>query len=595
MEKYPVLHHVPLQYDGIEYGKPIGVDNGVSMLSDDEYYPDADENASADTNPGLTKSVYSYVYCVNDASMLSVGQQLTLTLVIVNHALETIRNIRLVTAEGNCTDLMTYASIDSLEHGDVLYYTFTTSPITDREYASGVSEGCAKFVYTSNSGSGSVIQETTVMITSGRTGVKAVPTIMTYNAPGYNDKLYYHASNRDLSICFKLKAGNSLLGSRNAYLDSYHVDYALSSDDVISYSFENKLDSSGGISFGSANSGTFSMVIDKRVVYRFDEMSKRYDRTALYAYIGIRDNPNSEYIWTPFGAWFVDQIDSSEQDLTATITGSDALNAYELGWVSQVDSINYRNKVSYGEYLQKIINTYSNYLPVWDGVEFVGYGEKILVKTPEYENGFTSVRALLSYVAEVAGGHVFIDKNGEFGIHSLGQPNMSYGGNTDAYNVDSNMYTTLVLTPSRFTLDGIWYANDTGGYVTRQHLAGDDTVDRWASYITLRNRIFITNKNPLVNSSRAGIQANMLNIYYRMRTYYKNLSSGSLEWIGDPCIRLGDILTITDTEGKIIRMMVQTNSYTYDSGGLRETISCDFGGDYDSRSKYVTNIINLHD
>lgn len=561
--------------------------NGVSFQSDDDVIIDADENAATDTNPSLYPRVYTLLdnFFYEDKP-LHVGDRLNVVLRVYNYSLGTITNIRPGRYWGNISDSAPFfEAIESIPHGQVAEWRFSLNAITEDEYAIGSSEGLVEILFVNKSGNTrSVYQESTVMMSSGRRGAWVSPPITSFTEP---TELTYNHPNRDLSICFKLKDGNAIF-SDSGYLDSYSVEYAILADEVIRYDFTNSLENGSGVSFGSSSAGTCTLEIDKRVVYRFREMEKRCNRTALYAYIGIRDSVDSDYSWTPFGAWLVDSIDEPEQSLTATITGSDYLNAYETTYTLFADLTNYGSSgITYGAYFNNVIKTFL--VPPWNGEQFTNWTVRG-VKSPDYGNS-GQLRPILSWIADVAGGYVLIDKKGYLGIRSF--------ANAKEYNIDADLYTEVTKSPIQFLLDGIWLNDPDDFYRQRVYLYGMDSVDRWGSYSALRNRVFISGKNPLMATD--SIRKNcMQNVFHNVRynAWHRNgkyaLDSGTIQWIGDPLIKLGDILTATDTNGDLVRIMVQSNHYTYDAGGLTETITCDFGGDYDSRTKFVINGVYLN-
>ena len=312
---------------------------------------------------------------------------------------------------------------------------------------------------------------------------------------------------------------------------------SLTTSDILSYSITESCGSEG-LPLGSAEAASFSLTISN---VGKNYTPSQFDNAEVHMEIGIQNGTSITY--SAFGVWYVSDVSAPEQSVSIDLSGYDALNTLFNGEWEDTAS-------GYPMQLGTLATTIC-----------AAAGVKLASKTfdnaytntskPEWPDG-TTLRSVIGYIAACAGGFAHMTRDGKLEIVCYSSP--------ASYTITPDYYTSLTRTNgASFKFNAVEYKDDT---------AEDDSYMRTAIDTSLEDNATNTiriDENPIFCESLANTFTGFL----------KSLeaTAASVTWVGDPVIKLGDKVTVTDTDGNSITMRVNSQSFAF-SGGLSATTEC---------------------
>jgi uncharacterized protein (DUF2345 family) len=244
--------------------------------------------------------------------------------------------------------------------------------------------------------------------------------------------------------------------------------------------------------------------------------------------------PTGGFQWSNIGTYVIESSIGQEQEPLLTIKGSDYLANY--GSTLFTDGLTYPKTI-----IQILTEACSQASITLNTSSFTNSTTSIAVKPVWPDN--TSCRDVISYVACVAGGFGFINRDGELEI-------VGFDDSSD-YALTTARYKILETREDYGAFNSITAeAYDTRAEM-RVEVAGGITDNE-------HNSILITG-NPLIGSTEiSSILAGMLSALGGL-----TFDSARIDWQGDPTVTLGDVLGVTDigTDTYVVPVYKQTLNF----------------------------------
>lgn len=333
------------------------------------------------------------------------------------------------------------------------------------------------------------------------------------------------------------------------YRDGYIQD--LTATEIVSVKVVEGIGS--GIPIGGAPAASFTLILDNSsnqwdtgglmITQRFIEGAKVSIEIGSTGYDEVYD-------YAKVGTFYVDEIETQEQSLTAVLRGLDA-NGNIMTKPYYDAPENYPRTL--GNLLAAVCSdikvktlTFSN-------------SEALIQMMPEWvknEGETISRRDIAGFVAACAGGVARIDRQGRFEI-------ISVGGKAEYFIVPAN-YITLTKTSGVFGPFNCLFINEFGAPTDTKPIKFEvnSNVEN-----TLNNSVSIEN-NPILafgaeitNIVGDVIKDKLIDFYARGSGVY---------WQGDPALTCGEFIKIKDLSGNERIMLVTSQSIDF-SLGLRMT------------------------
>lgn len=323
------------------------------------------------------------------------------------------------------------------------------------------------------------------------------------------------------------------LALRGSILLTDGTTHYLTADNIVRYHIDESSTGGEAITIGDTRAAEYSLVIE-------DTAHSLTAAQLLGAKVTMEIGIDGTY--DPLGVWTVSRSRISRQSATVDISGADALG-------DKADSL-YADgayPATLGEILQRAADQAGLTLK---SAVFRNSGVSVAT-APEWNRETTSVRAVIGYVAGCAGGFARIDRAGlleivPYGAQTAGEVSADYFamlnvgmGRSFAFNCLQVMhYNTNIYT--RYAVDAS--AEDTAGNTLR------------------------ISDNPLMTAdiARALVEA------------LTGLSGQAIsaDWVGDPTVQPGAMLTFVDTDGARYPGIVTGQTIEID-GGLHMTTDAD--------------------
>ena len=328
----------------------------------------------------------------------------------------------------------------------------------------------------------------------------------------------------------------------------------ISAQNIMHYSISERI-ASNGLALGEAQSATYNLEIDN-TEHRL-KASELEGAAVVVKISSIRGTSIS--IPIAFGVWTVSSASVSEQSVTATLSGGDALEFNFDAKFAKTDQVAGANANStHGSLLQYVCNKAGVTLATTDFL----HSTTKLTGNEKWPDDIT-LRDVVSYIAAAAGGFARIARDGTLEI-------VSYVGQQSAGTITADTYITL---------------NEGEGAAFRfrqiavKHI-GEDTMAYYplTEFITEPGNTLQVIDNPLFNSAIATTVGTHLTELYAEPI--------SVEWVGDPTLRLGDVVTVRDIDDVEHSILVNSQVINYD-GGLYATTECRLPKKGDSSSGYT--------
>lgn len=261
---------------------------------------------------------------------------------------------------------------------------------------------------------------------------------------------------------------------------------------------------------------TTSQTLDLTLINKGDIV---YGTSTIKVEIGLKIGSTVEYI--PIGIYNIDDIEKT--DYTIKITAYDNMIKFERYFMTTLgDTLT----------LQQVVSELTRIT----GVQFTGTLPSCTVKKLE---GF-SCREILSYVASICGGNAAITRDGKFTIVTP---------KDNSYSIGTSNYFDYKREETKYKIGKI--SCQVGEEVLSKGSLGADSME-------------LQFDNPWINATT------LTDIYNKLNGF--EYLGYSMKWQGDPCVDVGDIVTITDKKGVVRKHPILSQKFTY-TGGLTSEIS----------------------
>ena len=326
------------------------------------------------------------------------------------------------------------------------------------------------------------------------------------------------------------------------YLASKSEVIHLTSSQIAGYSIDGSVESDC-LPIGSTSASTFSLSFTSEKKYSARDL----DDARVVVRISLNGGD-----FQPFGMWYIDNVDASEQNPFTQIDGADALNTrFEDTFSSNVE-------MTHLALVQTVVaaaSTKATGLSLAT-TDFHNYNAIVSKDANWGEN--TTLRDVIGYVAACAGGFARINWAGGLEIITCGK-GAKYTCNPDSYTEFSStggsgfdfnclqyMFQTDVdtLTPeyTRFPID-------------------ESIADNACNTIQMTG-------NPLITT-----QAMCTDIRDTLEGC--SYDGATVTWFGNTTVLPGDELTVTNIAGETHKLLITSLSLTLDTGGLMADTSCE--------------------
>lgn len=352
------------------------------------------------------------------------------------------------------------------------------------------------------------------------------------------------------------------LSLRGAITRSDGTQISLTTDDILAYTIS---ESSGseGLPLGSTEAASFSLTISN---VGKGYTPNQFDNAEVHMEVGIK-NANGTIAYSAFGVWYVCEVSAPEQSVSIDLSGYDALaTLFEATYTDTASA--------YPTTLGSLATAICASAGIQLSTAAFRNADIAVQKKPDWGDEPT-LRTIIGYISACAGGFARIARGGKLEI-------MSYCDGA-AYAIDSDLYSTLTrVNGSDFRFNAL-EVKDAGSD------ADEETYTRYAIDTTLTdnptNTIRIED-NPLFT---AGVAESVKTILAGL-----SFSAVSVNWVADPAVRIGDKLTVTDTSGNTLLLLINSQSITF-AGGMSATSECNLPALNSANSGSYTSSGNIID
>ena len=332
---------------------------------------------------------------------------------------------------------------------------------------------------------------------------------------------------------------------RGSILLTDGTTHALSADNVVRYHIDETSTGGEAITIGDTRAAEYTLVIE-------DAAHSLTAAQLLGAKVTMEIGIDGTF--DPLGVWTISRARISRQSATVDLSGADALS-------SETDAlyVDGAYPATLGQILQRAADQAGLTLK---NASFRNSGVSV-ASMPEWDPETNSVRAIIGYVAGCAGGFARIDRAGLLEI-------VPYNTQT-AGEVGADYFATLNVGMGRsFAFNCLQVMHYGTNIYTRYAInsAAEDTAGN-----TLR-----ISDNPLMTA----------NIAQSLVSALTGMSGQAIsaDWVGDPTVQTGAVLTFVDTDGKRYPGIVTGQTVEIDGGlhmttdaVLPETISATYATD----------------
>lgn len=352
------------------------------------------------------------------------------------------------------------------------------------------------------------------------------------------------------------------LSLRGVITRSDGTQISLTTDDILAYTIS---ESSGseGLPLGSTEAASFSLTISN---VGKGYTPNQFDNAEVHMEVGIK-NANGTIDYSAFGVWYVCEVSAPEQSVSIDLSGYDALaTLFEATYTDTASA--------YPTTLGSLATAICASAGIQLSTAVFRNADIAVQKKPDWGDEPT-LRTIIGYISACAGGFARIARGGKLEI-------MSYCDGA-AYAIDSDLYSTLTrVNGSDFRFNAL-EVKDAGSD------ADEETYTRYAIDTTLTdnptNTIRIED-NPLFT---AGVAESVKTILAGL-----SFSAVSVSWVADPAVRIGDKLTVTDTSGNTLLLLINSQSITF-AGGMSATSECNLPALNSTNSGAYTSSGNIID
>lgn len=331
------------------------------------------------------------------------------------------------------------------------------------------------------------------------------------------------------------------------------VVYNIDGSDIMGYSITEQC-AGDGFALGEAQAATYTLdLADPAHSYDPAELAG----AQVHMQIGI-DNGGGSYAYSDFGVWNISRPVISRQNSTISISGSDALeNLFNAVWSDAA-----------GNYPQTI-GSLATAVCAAAGVTLLSStftnSTQSIAALPEWPEN-TTLRGIIGYIAACAGGFARITRGGKLEF-------VTYGGGTAQGTIDGDIFKTAE------TGEGVLFSFN----CVQVRSAGEEEFTRYAvdgTKVDDATNTLQVDANPLYTATIAN------NVKTALSTFTSYAMS--VEWVGDPNVRLGDSVTLEDTDGSTRDIIVNAQTLSF-GGGLTATTECRLAADVSSSSGFYVN------
>ncbi|MDO4384900.1 MAG: hypothetical protein Q4E18_02755 [Clostridia bacterium] len=315
------------------------------------------------------------------------------------------------------------------------------------------------------------------------------------------------------------------------------VEIQLTNSDISAYSFSGSAGDTG-LPLGATEANDYSLsIINEGKQYS----PSVFDNAEVKMFCGLLSG--DEVVWSSFGVWYVHSSTASEQSVVITLTGYDALaSRFEAKYIDSAGA--------YPTTIGALVRACCTAAKVTLSSISFGNAAVIISKMPKWPEDVT-LRDVIGYCAACAGGIARMTRDGKLEIMPY------FDGKTVA--ITPNCYNTFETT------SGVGFAFNC---LEVKFDSSDDDFTRFAVDESIPDSPTTTiqvEDNPLFTSAIANSLITSLSEL--------KLDAGTVTWIGDPSVRIGDTIALTTLKGEIYKLLVNSESFSF-SGGLSASHAC---------------------
>lgn len=330
------------------------------------------------------------------------------------------------------------------------------------------------------------------------------------------------------------------LALRGSILLTDGSTYELTADNVVRYVIDEASTAGESITLGDTRAADFDLEI---------EDAAHALTAALLIGARVTVEIGLDGAFDPLGVWYADSAQISRQSATVTIRGSDALAAKMDGLF--VDGT---YPATLGEVARRAAEQAGIALAAAD---FRNAGVVVQTK-PEWDPETNTLRAVIGYIAGCAGGFARINRAGELEIVAYNE----HSGET----ITADYFTTLAVGGGRSFAFNCLQVSYFGTNIYVRYAIDESRTDTAGD--TLR-----VSDNPLITPEIAqSLVAELTGL---------ESSAVSVDWIGDPALLPGTLITVRDTDGSL-HSGIATRQMIVVDGGLHAQTSADLPSDIES-------------
>ena len=331
-------------------------------------------------------------------------------------------------------------------------------------------------------------------------------------------------------------ADNRVIELRGSIALTNSTTLTLSGANIIDYSISEQCTSGQEVTVGDTRSSSYRMTVA-------DESHALTAGMLLGAQVSVECKLSTAENWDKLGVWFVDDCDISRQSAAVSISGSDALGTkFDAAWSDPTYPVTLGNLITRAGTLAGVSTANAG--------SFRNYS-KTVSSAPAWPDG-TTIRQVVGYVAQCAGGFARINRAGKLEI-------VAYNNGATAESIGPDDFFRLRMGKGASFSFNALLIMEMGATEYTRYTVDSSVADNASNSIRIaRNPIMTPTIATGLVTSLTGFAMNAVRV----------------EWCGDPTITCGSILSIEDTDESTYTALVTEQTLTI-SGGMSATSACE--------------------
>lgn len=311
---------------------------------------------------------------------------------------------------------------------------------------------------------------------------------------------------------------------------------SLSGANIMDYEISEQCTSGQELTVGDTRAATFRLTVA-------DEAHALTVGLLLGAQVSVECRLSTASTWDKLGVWFIDDCDISRQSAAVKISGSDALaTKFDADWTDPTYPVTLGNLLTRCATLAGVSTKNAG--------SFRGYSRSVS-GAPAWPEG-TTIRKVVSYIAQCAGGFARIDRAGKLEI-------VAYDPSASSEAIGPGDFFRLRMgAGAAFSFNAI-LVMEMGATEYTRYSVDSSVADSAANSIRIA-------RNPLMTPTIASALVTALTGL--------TMQAVRVEWVGDPTVSCGSSLEITDTDEAAYTAVITQQTLTI-SGGMSANSACE--------------------